>query len=186
MRLLADAIVTGTVPHGTAAAPERSDSVDTRLDGVERLFERISNGLTRWLGPYGVHALMTRALARVRSGHPGLADVTIAPASDILDRPPTYLTGWHAVSREHGVSAAMEGATAIIELLAEQMGRLIGDELASTLLAQSAAATDTSASVVSSGGARGALRTPSVSTVATDPRRQADRLPDVLPPDGES
>lgn len=185
-RLLAGAIAAGSGSARAEAESAQSDSVDSRMDHVERLFERISNGLTRWLGPYGVHALMTRAVSRVRPAHSALAGVTIAPASDILDRPPTHLTGWHAVARAHGTPAAMDGATAVIESLAEQMGRLIGDVLASTLLEQSAAATDTSRGVMYSGDVRGALRTPSISTAATESRRQADPLPDVLPPDGES
>jgi len=185
VRLLTDASVIGDVAPDASAEPASDGVADMRMERLERLFERISSGLSRWLGPYGVHALMTRALSGARPAHPALAGVTIPPASSLLDRPVAFLTGWDAASREHGATATIGGATAVIEALVDQMRRLIGEGLATTLLEQSATMVDASENVVYAGGARGVLLTPTASMAAIDPSRQAAPRPDVPQPDRE-
>lgn len=98
------------------------------------LVERVFLGLARWFGPYGAMALVTRAITRVRPEHPLLANVlvhaTIAP----------YVTGW-PIGTAAEVQATLEAATAVLASLHESLTRLIGDDLAETLLAQSGATT---------------------------------------------
>jgi len=175
----------GGAPVWESTEAPAAEMADTRMERVERLFERVSDGLTRWLGPYGVHALMTRALARVRPAHPALAGVAVAGRSGITGSPLTHLAGWGAVAREHGIAATMDAAAAVLASLGEQMGRLIGEELATTLLDQSVAMMDPAGSVVYSGGTRSSLRTSIASMAVIDPPGQAGAVQDVPQPDGE-
>jgi hypothetical protein len=98
---------------------------------VERFGVRVPEGLARWFGPYGARALVTRALARARADHPALAAV------HVTDGQPPCLTGLAESAGAHGARAAADGVLALLSSLSESLGRLIGDDLTSRLLAQS-------------------------------------------------
>ncbi len=92
------------------------------------LVERVYVGLSRWFGPYGAHALVTRAVARARTEHAILADVAVR----VSDAP--HVTGWTNGSTAEGSVAITEAAIAVLTSLHESLIRLIGDDLAETLL----------------------------------------------------
>ena len=98
---------------------------------VSRLVERVYLGLSRWFGPYGALALMTRAIARARSDHPLLAGVVASATTT-----PT-VTGWPNGSTTESAAALADAAVALISTLHASLARLIGDDLAETLIAQS-------------------------------------------------
>jgi len=95
------------------------------------LVERVYESLARWFGPYGALALVTRAIARARPEHPILAHVVVNATST------PHVTGWpNGITAEDAV-ATTDAAVAVISVLHETLTRLIGDDLAETLLAQS-------------------------------------------------
>lgn len=107
---------------------------DTALVAAsERLATRVPNGLSRWFGPYGAVALVSRALLRAQGTNSALVAVRIRSA------PGPVLMGWPGNGTEHGAKATAAGTIALLEALADAIGRLIGEDLARTLLDQCAA-----------------------------------------------
>jgi hypothetical protein len=135
---------------GEAAAPA----------AAERLCTRTFAGLSRWFGPYGSNALIARALARAQARHPALDGVTLE------SQPSSFcLAGLAEGAGRHGAALVGEGVVALLATLGDMMARLIGEDLAFSLLEQSATApteSDTSTSAGSdapasaAGTARGA------------------------------
>ena len=121
----------------------------------ERLVARVSIGLARSFGPYGAHALLARALIRAQASHPVLTNATLAPvpAAGLTDGRPSNIVGLPATT---SATDAMEAVTAWLTQLADLLGGLIGDELAATLLEQSAASTDGAAPASALGAASAA------------------------------
>ncbi len=97
---------------------------------IDRICGRVSDGLSCWFGPYGSRALLTRAIARAKVDHPALTGVTFA------GEPARCLTGLAESARRHGASATAEGIVAMLASLADGLGRLIGNDLAESLLEQ--------------------------------------------------
>jgi hypothetical protein len=114
--------------HGTSDVPTADDVAAS----AEHLFSQLFAGLSRWFGPFGSTALVGRALARAQVEHPSLASVTVAGTA------PPSLSGFSDSVRTHGAKAGTDGILAILAALADLIGRLIGDDLALTLLEQSA------------------------------------------------
>ena len=98
---------------------------------ASRLVERVYRGLARWFGPYGALALVTRAMARVRPEHPVLANVVVSATAT------PHVTGWSNATSTDDAVATTDAAVAVLSSLHETLTRLIGDDLAETLLAQS-------------------------------------------------
>ena len=119
-RQLIDKELTATSGNGAAAASQ--------------LLERVYVGLARSFGPYGALALVTRAIARKQNDHPVLANIVINVAvSPHVTGPMTARTAEESV-------AIIEAAIAVLDSLHESLIRLIGDDLAATLLGQRDAA----------------------------------------------
>jgi hypothetical protein len=101
--------------------------------GLARALERscmlITDGLARWFGQYGTRALVTRALATAQEQHPSLAGVSVSDSH--------CLEGVGAGAQLFGSAVVAEGIVSTIARLASLLGRLIGDDLAITLLEQS-------------------------------------------------
>ena len=110
---------------------------------AERICLESAEGLSRWFGPYGSLALVTRALDAVKPKHPALSEVTVAASATSLS--PSF-TGLAAGARAHGARATSEGVIAMIAALADLIGRLVGDDIAATLLEQSVTARVTASS----------------------------------------
>jgi limonene-1,2-epoxide hydrolase len=111
--------------HGDAPAN------DAIVPTVERLFARLFVGLSRWFGPYGTTALLTRALARAQANHNALAPISVS-ADD-----PSVLIGRADSVRTHGAALFADGIVGVLAALADLIGRLIGNDLATNLLEQS-------------------------------------------------
>lgn len=94
---------------------------------AERALHRLSGELTGWFGPFGTHALITRALAHARTEHPSLGAVTLG-APSALD-----IRGLAESARVHGAAGAA-GAVELLAWIIELLARLIGDELAAVLV----------------------------------------------------
>lgn len=109
---------------------ELSTAIGREAAATSLLVERIYVGLSRWFGPYGALALVTRAVSRARAEHALLADVAVS-ASDT-----PHVTGWTNGSTAEESLATTEAAIAVLTSLHESLSRLIGDDLAETLLTQ--------------------------------------------------
>lgn len=101
------------------------------LAAAERVCQRVSENLSRWVGADGCHALFARALALAQLEHPVLKGVRRAA------QPPTCLEGLAESAHTHDARTAAEGVVAILTALIELLGRLIGDDMAMSLVEQS-------------------------------------------------
>lgn len=104
-----------------------------RIEVIERLGKCIPEGLSRWFGPYGALALVTRALTSARENHVALAPVWVT--TDAATRV-AALAGIGESKRLHGSAAVLEGFVVWTAALSDLLGRLIGEDLASRLLRQ--------------------------------------------------
>lgn len=129
---------------------------DTAADVVavaERALRRLSDDLVGWFGPFGAHALVTRALAQARPEHPALAPVRVGgPAAP-------YFEGLAESGRVHGADAAAAGAVDVLAALVDLLGRMIGDTLATTLVEQGSRAGADGRAMNGSQGSDGAADT---------------------------
>jgi hypothetical protein len=109
-----------------AAASEGSDPVAA----TDETFRRLGGELTRWFGPFGYHALVSRALAEAKKDHPALDDVRVHSAQE-----PT-LEGLAESIARHGSDAVTEGIIAMLMAFIDLLCRLIGEDMAFKLLDQ--------------------------------------------------
>ena len=98
---------------------------------AERVFQRLSENLVRWVGAEGSQALFARArsLAQTRSD---ALRVIPPPARSAL-----FLDALAADSEPHDTAPVIEGAMTILTALIELLSRLVGEDLALKLLADS-------------------------------------------------
>lgn len=101
------------------------------IRAAERICDNVLNGLSRWFGPYGSMALFTRALVRARANYPSLAALTTASGQS------PCLIGLDEAARTHGAKAVADGVVAMLATLVDAIGRLIGDDLATSVFEQS-------------------------------------------------
>jgi cation diffusion facilitator CzcD-associated flavoprotein CzcO len=104
------------------------------IAAVSLLVERVHVGLARWFGPFGALALMTRAITRARVDHPVLANVVASATTP-------HVTGWSQETTADHTIATSDAVITVLTCLHETLTRLIGDDLAETLLSQSAVPT---------------------------------------------
>jgi hypothetical protein len=112
------------------SGPPRSDAADA----PDRVCAGVSDELSRWIGRDGCRALFARALATAQAdgGHPVLDLVRVSTGSV------SCLDGLAEGAARCGSDAATAGATAILSALIELLGHLIGEDMALSLLAQTA------------------------------------------------
>ena len=116
-----------------AMASTSSDARDESLDpvaGADRVGRALATTLSRWFGPYGYHALLSRALAVARQTHPALAQVRVRGPAD-----PT-LEGLSDAARAHGQQESVAAFTSVLAAVTELLGRLIGEDMAVQLMEQ--------------------------------------------------
>ena len=116
-RLVACEQAIGRAPPDTAAATERA-------------IRRLCVALAGWFGPYAVHALLTRAVAQAHAVHPALVAVRVGPP------PACELVGLLEGMRAQAGPAVTAGALDVLSILIELLSRLIGDDLATSLVEQ--------------------------------------------------
>jgi hypothetical protein len=109
-------------------APPAADDACDPVTAAVQVGHYLAAELSRWFGPYGYHALLARALADARAEHPALAVVRVNSV------PSPELAGLADAARAHGAGAAVAGAEAVLASLIDLLGRLIGDDLAMTLI----------------------------------------------------
>lgn len=124
-RLVADRLLS----RGRAAVEAEGGSRDP-LAVAEGVGRQLASTLSRWFGPYGYHALLTRALAEASRSHPSLEAVRVPGPAD-----PT-LVGLADAAATHGMDETMQGVITILATVVELLGRLIGDDLAMDLMDQ--------------------------------------------------
>jgi hypothetical protein len=115
--------------RGRAAAEAQEGSPDP-LAIAEMVGRQLASTLSRWFGPYGYHALLSRALAVALPTHPALGAVRVHSPTDPI------LVGLAEAATIHGTEATLEGVTTVLAAIAELLGRLIGDDLAMNLMEQ--------------------------------------------------
>ena len=106
------------------------DESDTGLArALEQSCSLIAAGMSRWFGVYGTRALFTRALATAQKQHPSLASVGVSDRDSF--------EGFSASVEAHGSAAVAAGIVSTIAGIVELLGRMIGEDLAMSLLQQS-------------------------------------------------
>jgi hypothetical protein len=115
----------------TTGGDPGSDNTAQTVAAAEQATRQLGDALTRWFGPYGYHALLTRALVDARSAHPVLAAVIVrSPLEPLLD-------GLADGARAHGNAAMTKGVTTVLATVIDLLGRLIGEDMALNLVEQS-------------------------------------------------
>lgn len=109
-------------------AEVRNESNATVSANVADALSAVSDNLCRYLGTTGCHALMSRALRDASRQHPSLADLAITAD------PPISVSGIPGSVSEHGDFETASGLQHLLEAVIELLGRLIGEQLALTLL----------------------------------------------------
>lgn len=102
-----------------------------------RLCADVSAALSRWFGLFGAEALFGRALVRAKRNSTALSAVQVVPGT-------ASLSGISESATKYGAEATRDGVVLLIASLANGLVRLIGDDLAGTLLEQSVRAEDDS------------------------------------------
>lgn len=126
---------------------------DDAVAVAERALRHLSDDLVGWFGPFGAHALVTRALVQARGEHPALAPVRVGGPST------PYFHGLGESGRVHGADAAVAGAVDMLASLVDLLGRMIGETLATALVEQSGRAGPAGRATHGSQGADGAADT---------------------------
>lgn len=109
----------------------RSDPPDRAVAAAHDACERVHRELGRWLGVQGCHALFTRALAQARVAHPVLGGLRLRAGSE------PALDGVCEIVAAHDAVAAAAALEALLAALLALLGRLVGDDMATRLVAGS-------------------------------------------------
>jgi hypothetical protein len=106
----------------------------TAAEAPDRVCASVSHELSRWIGREGCRALFARALATAQAAglHPALDLVRVSTGSV------SCLDGLAEAAARSGSDATTAGVTAVLSELIELLGRLIGEDMALSLLAHSA------------------------------------------------
>lgn len=125
--------------HPTAAATlvaqnlwEREQIDHGSPEAVASLVERVSGylkvGISRWIGAEGYRILLDRALLETRMRHPVLAELRCNGDNDV---------GTIEAARVYGTPQVEEAFVALVGLMVDRLGRVLGDEMARRLVEQS-------------------------------------------------
>lgn len=90
--------------------------------------DHLYHDLSRWLGPDGCHALFVRARALARPDWPALEQIHLRRGST------PYVYGVAEAILARGDAATADGLEWTLVRLIELLGRLIGDDMTSTLI----------------------------------------------------
>jgi hypothetical protein len=112
------------------------NGADSRARAAAAACEDLYRDLSRWVGTDGCHALFTRALAEARLEYPALDEIQLRPRSG------PYVDGVAETIMSNGDPATAEGLESMLVRLVELLGRLIGDDMATKLIDQSMAASE--------------------------------------------
>ena len=93
--------------------------------------EWISLEFSRWVGPRGYEALMSRALLETRSDHRARDEVRYEVRADPV------LNGVDESIQRHGADATANGLEALVQMILILLTRLVGSEIVVTLVERS-------------------------------------------------
>lgn len=93
--------------------------------------ERLYHELSQWVGGVGCYALFTRALADAQLSHPLLTGLRLQNNAQ------PYIGGTAEIIQAYGASPTDQALEAMLVTLVEILGRLIGDDMAMTLILRS-------------------------------------------------
>jgi hypothetical protein len=112
----------------------RTTSVDDReLAGAaaaHEVSEQLYVALSHWVGIEGSFALFHRAMSSARLDHPALRCILLNARSDLL------MEGVGDAVHLHGESTVVESLATLLAGVIDLLGRLIGDDMAATLVEQ--------------------------------------------------
>jgi len=114
--------------------PERTGS-GSGARAAAAACEKLYRGLSRWVGPDGSHALFNRALAEARTESAALDQIRFRHDKN------TYVEGLEETIEARGDAATAEALESVLVHLVELLGRMIGDDMATTLIDRSIAST---------------------------------------------
>lgn len=114
-----------------------SDSSDSEAvaAAADRVLRSLESGLGRWFGSEGFHALLLRALDRARPDYPALARVS--PRFDEGAAAAHSLDGLFDELRYRSPEESRSAFAAVVASMIALLGRLVGDDVATRLVAQS-------------------------------------------------
>jgi hypothetical protein len=127
-RQIARRLIESRQPEGKGA--------DSRSRAAAAACEDLYRDLSRWVGIDGCHALFTRALAEARTEYSALDEIQLRPRSE------PYVDGVAETIMSNGDPATADGLESMLVRLVELLGRLIGDDMATKLIDQSLAASE--------------------------------------------
>jgi hypothetical protein len=112
------------IDAGRANADSSSDRALFAAVALDQLYQ----DLARWVGFDGCHALFTRSLTQARDEHPFLDRIQLHARSS------PYIMGVTETIAEHGSVKTSEALEAMLVILIELLGRLIGEDMATNLI----------------------------------------------------
>ncbi len=107
------------------AASGDTDSAEEVAAVTERVCIQLRAGLGRWIGTMGYRALLHRALALARAEHPALAGLSCHGGDEEMIA---------AAVRTHGSAEVAAGMVALVAILVDLLGRIIGEDMAVRLV----------------------------------------------------
>ena len=122
-RQLASRLVDRETSTGTANT--------TRASATALAGEGLYRALSRWIGSDGCHALFTRARAQEQAGNRPLESLQLSPRHD------PYIVGVEESIGEYGNDATADAIESMIVGMIELLGRLIGVDMATSLIERS-------------------------------------------------
>jgi len=106
---------------GDAAAPEEVAAA------AARTCTELYTGLNRWIGTMGYRILFDRALALARAEHPALGGLECLGGDQLVTT---------ATQPVDGAADVAAGMVALVAILVELLGRIVGEEMAVRLVEQ--------------------------------------------------
>jgi hypothetical protein len=103
----------------------------TRASAAALAGEGLYRALSRWIGSDGCHALFTRARAQEQPANRALESLQLSPRHD------PYITGVEESIEEYGNDATADALVSMIVGMIELLGRLIGVDMATSLIERS-------------------------------------------------
>jgi len=107
------------------AASGDTDSAEEVAAVTERTCIQLRAGLGRWIGAMGYRALLDRALNLAREEHPALVGLSCHGGDEEMIA---------AAVRTHGAAEVRAGMVALVAVLVDLLGRIIGEDMAVRLV----------------------------------------------------
>jgi hypothetical protein len=103
----------------------------TRASAAAEAGEELYKALSRWIGSDGCHALFTRARAQEQPANPPLDSLQLSPRRN------PYISGVDESIGEYGDDATADAIESMLVGIIELLGRLIGVDMATSLIERS-------------------------------------------------